>query len=309
VGSAPTLLPVLETARKLAARNISVLITGESGTGKELLAQAIHRHSSRSGRRFVAINCGAIPDALLESELFGHRRGAFTGADRDHEGLVTAADGGTLFLDEIGTLPINVQTTLLRFLQEQEFYRVGDTTPKKVDVRIISATNQDMDIAIRDGEMREDLYYRLAVVQLRLPPLRERREDIPILAAHFVRQINERFGTGVRGFTPEAMQCLCEHDWPGNVRQLSNVIQASMAIEAEDRIEADTLYHVMGFDRRASEPSVVQPGSYTDALSRFEADYLRRLIAEAGGVVEDAAEKAGMNPATIYRKLKKYGLK
>ena len=309
VGSSRALLPVLETARKVAARDIPVLVTGESGTGKELLAQAIHQHSTRRGRRFVAINCGAIPEALLESELFGHRRGAFTGADRDHVGLVETADGGTLFLDEIGTLPVNVQTALLRFLQEQEFYRVGDTSPRKVNVRIVSATNRDMEAAIEDGTMREDLYYRLAVVQLRLPTLRDRRDDIPVLAAHFVRQGNERFGTALRGFTPEAMQRLCEHEWPGNVRQLSNVIQASMAIEGGDLVGVETLAQVMDLTRRDPAAPAMSGLAYQDALARFEIDYLRRLLEEADGVVDVAAERSGMNAATIYRKLKKYGLK
>jgi len=309
IGSSRALLPVLETARKVAARDIPVLVTGESGTGKELLAQAIHQHSGRRGKRFVAINCGAIPEALLESELFGHRKGAFTGADRDHIGLVETADGGTLFLDEIGTLPVNVQTALLRFLQEQEFYRVGDTSPRKVNVRIVSATNRDMEAAIEDGTMREDLYYRLAVVQLRLPSLRGRRDDIPVLAAHFLGQGNERFGTALQGFTPEAMQRLCEHEWPGNVRQLSNVIQASMAIEGEDRIGVETLSQVMDLTRRDPAAPGASGLAYQDALARFETDYLRRLLEDADGAVELAAERSGMNPATIYRKLKKYGLK
>ncbi|MBM4370042.1 MAG: sigma-54-dependent Fis family transcriptional regulator, partial [Deltaproteobacteria bacterium] len=309
VGSSPALLPVLETARKVAVRDIPVLITGESGTGKELLAQAVHQHSARRGERFVAINCGAIPEALLESELFGHRRGAFTGADRDHDGLVTAADRGTLFLDEIGTLPHNVQTALLRFLQGQEFYRVGDTTPRKVDVRIVSATNRDMEAAIDEGELREDLYYRLAVVRLRMPALRERRDDIPVLAAHFLRQGNERFGTALQGFTPDAMRRLCEHDWPGNVRQLSNVIQAASALEGGERIGVDTLAQVLDLGRGVPPAAGAGAGNYHDALSRFETDYLRRLLEESGGVVETAADAAGMNPATIYRKLKKYGLR
>ncbi len=309
VGSSPALLPVLETARKVAARDIPVLITGESGTGKELLAQAIHQHSTRRGRRFVAINCGAIPGALLESELFGHRKGAFTGADRDHEGLVTAANGGTLFLDEIGTLPINVQTALLRFLQEQEFYRVGDTTPRKVDVRVVSATNLDTQNAIRSGELREDLFYRLAVVRLHLPPLRERKEDVPLLAAHFVQRFNQQFRTSFQGFTAEATGLLCGFDWPGNIRQLSNVVQASMAMESGDRIGVDVLGKVMGVSPgRLSAPST-GTGTYTEAMNRFEMDYFRGILEKAGGVVEMAAEASGVNPATIYRKLKKYNLK
>ena len=316
IGESPRLLAVLETARKLARRDIPVLVTGESGTGKELLARALHLHSARRDKRFMAINCGALPATLLESELFGHRKGAFTGADRDHVGLLETADGGTLFLDEIGNLPLPVQKTLLRFLQEQEFYRVGDTTPRHVDVRVVSATNLDMERAVEDGSLREDLYYRLAVVTLRMPPLRDRREDIPILAAHFIRQENERFGTDVGGFTPEALHELCRLDWPGNVRQLSNVIQAAMAIEADRRIGVATLTMALG-------PGVpgggIGPGpaatedlsslAYPDALSRFEADYLGRLLEETGGTAEEVAARTGLNVATVYRKIKKYGLR
>jgi DNA-binding NtrC family response regulator len=306
VGASPSLLSVLEIARKVAARNIPVLITGESGTGKELLARAIHQHSPRRDKPFVAINCGALPETLLESELFGHRKGAFTGADREHTGLIEAADEGTLFLDEIGTLPPNVQSALLRFLQEQEFYRVGETSPRRVDVRVLSATNLDMDAAIRDGALREDLHYRLNVVNLRLPPLRERREDIPLLVAHFVQEQNQQFGTRSRGFTPESMRTLCSFDWPGNVRQLRNVVQAGIAIAGDDPIDSDILAQ---FVRVPAAGGSTGEQDYEAALARFEVEYLSRLLDESGGNVEAVAERAGVNAATIYRKLKKHGIR
>jgi len=311
VGSSPGLLALLETARKVAPRDLPVLITGESGTGKELLARALHQSSARRERPFVAINCGALPESLLESELFGHRKGAFTGADREHAGLIEAADRGTLFLDEIGTLPLAVQSTLLRFLQEQEFYRVGDTTPRRVNVRLVSATNLDLESAMRDGRLREDLFYRLAVVQLHLPPLRERRDDIPLLVAHFVGEQNQRFGTHSRGFTPEAMRALCSLDWPGNVRQLGNVVQAGMAIAGDEPIDVDILAQVVRSPLPAV-PAVTDaeaPSDYETALARFESDYLARLLAQVGGSVDEVAERAGVNVATIYRKVKKYGLR
>jgi DNA-binding NtrC family response regulator len=310
VGNAPKLLVVLETARKVAARDIPVLITGESGTGKELVARAIHEHSPRKERKFVAINCGAIPEALLESELFGHRKGAFTGADRDHKGLIETADGGTLFLDEVGTLPLTVQKTLLRFLQEQEFYRVGDATPSKVDVRVLSATNLDLQAAVQAGSFREDLYYRLNVVNVRLPPLRERRSDIPLLVAHLVKEQNEQFGTQVKGFTREAMEALYRFHWPGNIRQLRNVIQAAMAIDNSDRMGLEILAQLIELPD-ASTPDTPDLGKldYAAELARFETDYLNRLLQKTGGNIEDMAQQAGMNIATIYRKVKKYGLR
>ncbi|MDG4554378.1 MAG: sigma-54 dependent transcriptional regulator [Candidatus Competibacter sp.] len=310
VGNAPQLLSVLETARKVAARDIPVLISGESGTGKELIAHAIRQHSRRRDGKFVPINCGAIPEALLESELFGHRKGAFTGADRDHKGLIETADGGTLFLDEVGTLPLNVQKTLLRFLQEQEFYRVGDTTPIQVDVRVLSATNLDLQTAVREGLFREDLYYRLNVVHLRLPPLRQRRSDIPLLAAHFVQEQNRRFNTQVKGFTRAAMEILMHYDWPGNVRQLSNVVQAAMAIDGGDWIGPEVLAQLIELpDRGAGSVRDIGALDYAAALAVFETEYLNQLLQAAAGSIEDVARHAGMNVATIYRKIKKYGLR
>ena len=311
VGNSPHLLSILEMARKVAIRDIPVLISGESGTGKELVARAIRHYSKRREGKFVAINCGAIPEALLESELFGHRKGAFTGADRDHKGLIETADGGTLFLDEVGTLPPNVQKTLLRFLQEQEFYRVGDTTPMKVDVRVLSATNLDLQVAVQTGAFREDLYYRLNVVHLRLPPLRERRSDIPLLVAHFIKEQNKRFGTHVKGFSREAMEAMIQYGWPGNIRQLGNVVQAAMAIDNSDYIGLDVLAQIIDLPRKSAAfaGGDISELDYDAALARFEADYLSRLLQTSGGNIEEVAHQAGMNVATVYRKIKKYGLR
>jgi len=310
VGEAPRLLAVLDVAAKVARRDVPVLITGESGTGKELVAQAIHQHSERRGGRFVAINCGALPQTLLESELFGFRKGAFTGADREHRGLLQVADRGTLFLDEVGNLPMDVQKALLRFLQEQEFYRVGDTQPHKVDVRVVSATNVDLQAAVEQGAFREDLYYRLNVVNLHVPPLRERPSDVPLLVAHFVREQNERFGTHVRGFTPEAMAAASRFEWPGNVRQLRNVVEASLAVSSGDTIGLEVLRQFLPLAGpcEVEREEQIAATEYAVALARFETEYLRCLLRRTGGNVEAAAVEAKMDVTTIYRKLKRHGL-
>jgi DNA-binding NtrC family response regulator len=304
IGASGSLQKLLDKVEKVAIRDTSVLITGESGTGKELIAQAIHYNSPRRDGRFIAINCGAIPESVLESELFGHKKGAFTGATSDRDGLLKAADGGTLFLDEIGNLPLNVQKTLLRFLQEREFLRVGETEPTQVDARLISATNSDLADEVDRGTFREDFYYRLNVINLHMPPLRERRPDIPLLAAHFISQQNKEFGTGVKGLSPEAQQAACSFSWPGNIRQLKNVIEACMTIETEERITLETLSQFIEVEGSGSSEA-----DYNDALARFEIDYLQQLIRAANGNIEEAAQKAGMNMATIYRKMKKHGLK
>ncbi|BCR06029.1 Fis family transcriptional regulator [Desulfuromonas versatilis] len=307
IGAASGLKAVLDKVEKVAIRDTSVLITGESGTGKELIAQAIHYNSPRKAKRFVAINCGALPESILESELFGSRKGAFTGATENRQGLLEAADGGTLFLDEVGNLPMNVQKTLLRFLQEKEFLRIGETKPTKVDVRILSATNSDLMAAVKEGSFREDLYYRLNVVNLHLPPLRQRREDIPLLAKHFIQQQNEKFGTAITGFSPEALEAAMNYPWPGNIRQLRNLIEATMAIESEDTIGMPVLAQFIEVEEGQAAGRGGE-NDYSSALARFEIDYIRCLLQKAGGNVEQAAREAGMNMATIYRKLKKYDI-
>ncbi len=306
IGASPSLKALLDKVEKVAIRDTSVLITGESGTGKELIAQAIHYNSPRREKRFVAINCGALPETVLESELFGYKKGAFTGAAEDRTGLIEAADGGTLFLDEVGNLPMNVQKTLLRFLQEREFLRIGDNKPTRVDVRIISATNSDLLAEVEKGTFREDLYYRFNVVNLHLPPLRERREDIPLVAAHFIGLQNEKFGTRIKGLAPEAARAAAAFSWPGNIRQLKNVIEACMTIEGEETIALGTLSQFIDIEGLGSENG---DADYSHALARFEVEYLRDLLQKHGGNIDDVARVAGMNMATIYRKLKKYGLK
>ncbi len=310
IGASQGLKSVLEKVEKVTVRDTAVLITGESGTGKELIAQAIHYNSLRKEKRFVAINCGALPESILESELFGYKKGAFTGAKENKAGLLEAADGGTLFLDEVGNLPMNVQKTLLRFLQEQEFNRLGDTIPTKVDVRLLSATNTDLKLAVKSGTFREDLYYRLNVVNIQLPPLRERQADIPLLAAHFITLQNKKFGTRVKGLVPEAMEAALQFAWPGNIRQLKNVIEASMAMESGDYLTLPVLAQFIEVLLVAAESGAGdEEGDYTRALSRFESEYLQGLLRKHRGNVEGAAREAGMNMATLYRKIKKYTIK
>ncbi|BCA80362.1 sigma-54 dependent transcriptional regulator [Desulfuromonas sp. AOP6] len=311
IGATTGLRPLMETVEKIAIRDTSVLITGESGTGKELIAQAIHYNSPRRDKRFLAINCGALPESLLESELFGYKKGAFTGATENRQGLLEAADGGTLFLDEVGNLPMNVQKTLLRFLQEQEFHRIGDTRPTKVNVRILSATNADLLADVEKGSFREDLYYRLNVVNLRLPSLRERRSDIPLLVTHFIKQQNEKFGTQIKGLSSEALNATCQFSWPGNIRQLRNVLEASMAVETAEVIQLDTLAQFIDTGKESTaepDPSSDGENDYSSALADFEIRYLKSLLQKNGGNIEAAAREAGMNMATIYRKLKKYDI-
>jgi DNA-binding NtrC family response regulator len=315
IGASGALKNVLDKVQKVSSRETSVLITGESGTGKELIAQAIHYHSARKDRKFVAINCGALPATTLEGELFGYRKGAFTGATESRHGLLEAADGGTLFLDEVGNLPMHVQKTLLRFLQEKEFNRLGETTTTKVDVRIISATNADLKEAVKKGEFREDLYYRLNVVNIHVPPLRERIDDIPLLAAHFIHLQNISFGTSIKGFEKDAMQILCSFEWPGNIRHLKNVIEACMAMEGSEYISCNTLGQVIELPEdvlphsQEAGPALADDVPFTAALERFERDLLRDLLKKHAGAVDVAAKEAGMNVATLYRKIKKYGLK
>ena len=310
IGTSSALKTLLEKVEKIARRDTSVLITGESGTGKELIARAIHYNSPRKDSRFMAINCGALPESILEGELFGSKKGAFTGATENRKGLLEAADGGTLFLDEVGNLPLNVQKTLLRFLQEHEFMRIGDTKPIKVNVRILSATNADLLADVKRGTFREDLYYRLNVINLHLPPLRDRAEDIPLLAAHFIKEQNQKFGTTVKGFSPEALHALCTFPWPGNIRQLENVIEASLAVETEETISLSVLSQFIEVDVDAAEGAAMEDkGDYSSNLAAFEIAYLQGLLKRCDGNVEEAARQAGMNMATIYRKLKKYNLK
>ena len=292
---------VLAEAKLVAASDASVLIRGESGSGKELVAQAIHRASPRANHPFVAVNCGAIPENLLESELFGHVKGAFTGAVANHPGLFQAANGGTLFLDEIGDMPVALQVKLLRVLQERMVRPVGASHAVPIDVRILSATHRDLDLAIIDGSFRKDLYYRLNVVSLSLPTLAERREDIPLLAAHFLARLALKYGRKVNGFAPDAMKALTTASWPGNVRQLHNVVEQVTAL-------ATTPLVPLALVQRALRVPSMEVLSYTEARTRFERDYLVGLLKITDGNVADAARLADRNRTEFYRLMQKHGL-
>lgn len=292
---------LLAEARMVAASDASVLIRGESGSGKEVLARAIHRASPRAKGPFVAINCGAIPEALLESELFGHVKGAFTGAASNRVGLIQAADGGTLFLDEIGDMPLALQVKLLRVLQERVVLPVGATRTEPVDVRLLSATHRDLDAAMAEGHFREDLYYRLDVVSLTLPRLDERREDIPLLAAHFAQLLAEKYKKPISGFSPDALEALATAAWPGNVRQLYNVIEQSCALTATPLIPLSLV-------QRALRVPSLEALTYADAKQRFERNYLVQLLKLTDGNVADAARIADRNRTEFYRLLQKYDL-
>jgi two-component system response regulator GlrR len=297
----PQMEDMLRQARRVADADASVLIYGESGTGKELLARAIHRASPRRDNAFVAVNCGAIPEPLLESELFGHARGAFSGAVQAHKGLFQAADGGTIFLDEIGDMPLALQVKLLRVLQEGEVRPVGATQPIAVDVRVISATHRDLDAQRVGGRFREDLYYRLNVVSLKLPSLAERREDIPLLATHFLNKLAERYKRPLPTLAPDAMALLVAAPWPGNVRQLQNLLEQAVALVPTAVIPASTVQSALREDASALVP-------FEEARREFERDYLVRLLKITGGNVTQAAVLAKRNRTEFYKLLQRHRL-
>jgi two-component system response regulator GlrR len=292
---------LLAEARLVARSDASVLLRGDSGTGKEMLARAIHRASTRAARPFVAVNCGAIPESLLESELFGHVKGAFTDAVTNRKGLFQAADGGTLLLDEIGDMPPALQVKLLRVLQERAVRPVGSSETFPVDVRIVSATHRDLDAAMEAGQFREDLYYRLNVVTLTLPTVAERREDIPLLANHFLDRLAAKYQRRISGFAPEAMKALMAAPWPGNVRQLYNVVEQVCAL-------ATTPLVPLALVQRALRVPSVQVLTYADAKRRFEREYLVGLLKLTDGNVADAARLADRNRTEFYRLLQKHEL-
>jgi len=305
VGRSPALREVLDRAIRVATTDATVLLTGESGTGKELVARAIHAGSRRSAHPFVPVNCAAITETLLESELFGHARGAFTGAVRARRGLFEEASGGTLFIDEIGETSPGFQAKLLRALQEGEIRRVGESVPVKVDVRVIAATNQDLKRAIAEKRFREDLFYRLAVVPLRIPPLRERREDIPLLARHFLERLNRR-GGGNRRWTVEALARMLEHDWPGNVRELENVVEQAAALcEGPGIGAADVAFPAEGAPRAPAEG-----GSPTlaDAVAAAERRCIEAAVLRCGGDLGRVARELAVSSTTLWRRMRRLGI-
>lgn len=301
VTRSPLMLRLLEQARMVAQSDVSVLINGQSGTGKEIFAQAIHNASPRGNHPFIAINCGALPEQLLESELFGHARGAFTGAVSNREGLFQAAEGGTLFLDEIGDMPAPLQVKLLRVLQERKVRPLGSNRDIDIDVRIISATHRDLPKAMARGEFREDLYYRLNVVSLKIPALSERTEDIPLLANHLLRQSAERHKPFVRAFSTDAMKRLMTASWPGNVRQLVNVIEQCVALTTSPVI-SDALVE------QALEGENTALPTFVEARNQFELNYLRKLLQITRGNVTHAARMAGRNRTEFYKLLSRHEL-
>jgi two-component system, NtrC family, response regulator GlrR len=297
----PVMESLLAQARRVAATDASVCIYGASGTGKELLARVIHRSSRRAAAPFIAVNCGAIPEGLLESELFGHRKGAFTGATQDRRGLFQAAEGGTLFLDEVGDMPLALQVKLLRAIEERAIRPVGANATIPVDVRILSATHRKIEERISSGEFREDLYYRLNVVRLTLPALAERREDIPLLAGHFLSRLGERYGRERIALSPEAVEVLVAAPWPGNVRQLLNVIEQSVALAPADVIPAALV-------REALDSATPPLTPLDEARRAFEREYLARILKITQGNVTQAARLAGRNRTEFYRLLDRHAL-
>jgi two-component system response regulator GlrR len=292
---------ILAQARMVAASEARVLITGESGTGKELLARAIHRASPRSAKPFVAINCSAMAENLLESELFGHEKGAFTGATRNHKGLFQAAEGGTLLLDEIGDMPMRLQVKLLRVLQEQQVRPVGSTEAIAIDVRVISATHRDLMDMLREGRFREDLYYRLNVVNIHIPPLDKRREDIPLLVAHFLQEIAKESGQERKVYAPEAVELLVSAEWPGNIRQLYNVVRQNVALSRSPVISGELVQHSLG--ERAGKLA-----SFSEARDEFTRNYLSQILQITMGNVSQAARLAKRNRTDFYKLLARHDL-
>ena len=308
VGRSGALQQAVGVARKVARHPSTVLITGESGTGKELIAALIHQSGPRADKSFVAVNCGAIPEHLLESELFGHARGAFTGAVENRRGLFEEADGGTLFLDEIGELPVALQVKLLRALQEEEIRAVGDNTARHVDVRVITATARDLESEVRAGRFRADLFYRVNVVRIQLPPLRERREDIPDLVHHFIGVHNGRLGLSIRGVTPAAMRLLMEYPWPGNVRELENVVERAMVLTEGAQVDIDHLpspVHQPGSAVAEDDDLDLSVKRRTEALER---SLIELALRQTGGNRTRAARLLDLSHRALLYKIREYGL-
>ena len=313
VGQSPPMQTLFQTIQSVAKTNATVLILGESGTGKELVAKAIHRLSPRNDRRFIDINCGAIPHELLENELFGHEKGSYTGADRRYIGCCERADGGTLFLDEISEMDPSLQVKLLRFLQEREFNRVGGTESIKVDVRIIAASNRNLAEQASRGEFREDLYYRLNVVTIQLPPLRERREDIPLLAHHFLEKYAHKNEKIFLDFTPDAMEALICHDWPGNIRELENAIERAVVLHNDSRIKLRYLpENLQKAKTGALSPAFFSGKSGADRvlpLNLVERYAIEAALKACTGNIATTAKRLKIGQATLYRKIKQYGIR
>jgi len=312
IGKSPRIVDVFDTIRKIADSPATAMITGETGTGKELVARAIHFNGHRRDKPFVSVNCGAIPEGLMESELFGHVKGSFTGAVANKMGLFTAAEGGTLFLDEITEIPPLLQVKLVRAIQMREVRRVGDTKDIKTDVRLIAASNRDLETAVKEGAMREDLFYRLNVLPINLPPLRERREDIPLLVAHFLQKFSKELGKEVRGVASDAMAVLEHYHWPGNIRELENCLERAIVLGAGDMLNVDALPESVRRERPVREAELVElPDEGLDleaTLDELERRYLQRALDRTRGVQTKAAELLKMTFRQFRYKLQKHSM-
>ena len=308
IAKSEKMMAIFDMIKKIADYKTSILILGESGTGKELIARAIHYNSNRGERPFVAINCGAIPENLLESELFGYVKGAFTDATRSKKGLFEEADRGTIFLDEISDLPLQLQVKILRFLQDQEIRRVGEVKPITVDVRIIAATARNLSQEVAKGKFRDDLFYRLNVIPISLPPLRERKEDIPLLVNHFIRKLNARHGMNIEGIAPRALKLLIDHHWPGNVRELENVIERAMVLTEGIRIEEEHLPWTL--DHQLTGESVPTPEdlSLKKMQKKVEEKLIRKALEKTKGNKTKAAKLLEISHPSLLNKIKEYGI-
>jgi DNA-binding NtrC family response regulator len=310
IGKSPAMLEVYKAVARAAPTKSTVLILGESGTGKELIARAVHQHSPRANRRFVAVDCGALTETILESELFGHVRGAFTGALADKKGVFEEAQGGTCFLDEIGGISANMQARLLRVLQEHEIRRVGGKDWVKVDVRVVAATNHNLEEAVGRGEFRQDLYYRLNVVAIRLPPLRERAEDIPLLARHFLQHYSQETGKSIMGLSDKAMELLCAYSWPGNIRELENAIEQAVALSYQPVLTPDDLATVRDHAVAKSSQDDSQNGQFvfpdTPTLEEVKKRYVLHALKQAGGNISRTAKILNIDRRSLYRMLARY---
>jgi DNA-binding NtrC family response regulator len=301
IGQSPTMQKIYDLIERISDTSSNVLITGESGTGKELVAKAIHYNGTRKEGSFIAVNCAAIPETLLESELFGYKKGAFTDAKSDKRGLIFEAHGGTLFLDEITEMPLTLQAKLLRVIEEREVRPLGDTNSYPMDIRIVSTSNRDIKSMIRQGQFREDLYYRLKVIDIELSPLRERREDIPLLAQHFIKKFSGEMKKNISGIPEDALRILLNYSWPGNVRELENVIQRAITLTRHEAILPEDLPKTMIEEK---EERLLEKGlreKYT--VSQLEKEYIKRVLLEVGGNKSKAAEVLGLDRKTLYRKL------
>ena len=310
IGNSSAMHAVVAKLRQIAPTSASVLITGESGTGKELAAKALHINSPRKNKPFVPLNCAELSENVLESELFGHVKGAFTGADRDRIGRFQYANGGTLFLDEIGDMPISIQVKLLRVLESGEIVRVGTNEPVKVNVRLISATHRELGDAINEGKFRQDLYHRLKVVSVKLPPLRERRDDIPLLIDHFLKEFSASHAKTITAITPAVRKVLMAYSWPGNVRELKNTIESMIVIDTDGRLDLDDLtedLQAITSSSRSDGPAGVD-SLVGRSLEEIEKHYIIETLKRTGGNREEAAKNLGIGERTLYRKLREYQL-